>query len=41
MIFNPFGSMIAITTFAGIILLVTEVGNIIESFYLLFKSEKK
>ena len=38
MIFNPFGSMIAITTLAGIILLVTEVGNIIESFYLLFKS---
>lgn len=38
MIFNPFGSMIAITTIAGIILLVTEIGNIVESIYLLFKS---
>jgi len=37
MIINPFASMVAITTIAGIILLVTEIGNIAESVYLLIK----
>jgi uncharacterized membrane protein HdeD (DUF308 family) len=38
MILNPFGSIIAITTFAGIVLLITEIGNIAESIYLLIKA---
>ncbi len=37
MIINPFASIVAITTIAGIILLVTEIGNIAESVYLLIK----
>lgn len=37
-IINPFGSIAAITTVAGIILLITEITNIIESIYLLIKS---
>lgn len=37
MIINPFGSMVAITTIAGIILLITEIGNVAESIYLLIK----
>ena len=35
MLINPFGSLAAITTVAGIILLVTEIGNVAESIYLL------
>ena len=38
MIINPFGSMAAITTIAGIILLVTEIANMVESIYLLIKT---
>lgn len=36
-IFNPFGTAIAITTLAGIFLLVNEVVNIIESIYVIVK----
>ncbi|MBO5478953.1 MAG: DUF308 domain-containing protein [Clostridia bacterium] len=36
-IFNPFGTAIAITTLAGIFLLVSEIVNIIESIYVLAK----
>lgn len=35
MLINPFGSLAAITTVAGIILLLTEIGNVAESIYLL------
>lgn len=35
MLINPFTSIVAITTIAGIILLITEVGNIFESIFLL------
>lgn len=38
MIINPFGSMATITTIAGIILLVTEIANMVESIYLLIKT---
>lgn len=37
-ILNPFGTVVAITTIAGIILLVTEIANIFESLYLLIKA---
>lgn len=37
MIINPFSSMIAITTLAGIFLLLTEIANLIESIYTLNK----
>ncbi len=37
MLFNPFASIVAVTTVAGIILLVSQVGNIAESIYLLVK----
>jgi uncharacterized membrane protein HdeD (DUF308 family) len=36
-IFNPFGTAIAITTLAGVFLLISEVLNIIESIYIIFK----
>lgn len=36
-IFNPFGTAIAITLLAGILLLVSEVINIIESIYIMTK----
>lgn len=36
-IFNPFGTAIAITTLAGIFLLVSEIANIIESIYVIAK----
>ena len=37
MFFNPFSSIAALTTIAGIILLITEIGNLVESVYLLSK----
>ena len=37
LIINPFGSSIVITTLAGILLLITEVINLIESIYVLIK----
>lgn len=37
-ILNPFSSIVAITTVAGIILLITEICNVIESIYLLMKA---
>ena len=36
-IFNPFESVVAMTTVAGVTLLVTEVSNIVESVVLLYK----
>lgn len=36
-IFNPFGTAIAITSLAGIFLLVSEILNIIESIYVIVK----
>lgn len=36
-IFNPFGTAVAITTLAGIFLLVSEIANIIESIYVIAK----
>lgn len=38
MLLNPFASIVAVTTIAGLILLVTEVGNIVESIFLLIKA---
>lgn len=37
MLFNPFGSAVALTTVAGVILLISEIGNIVESVYVLSK----
>lgn len=36
-IFNPFGTAVAITSLAGIVLLISEILNIIESIYVLVK----
>lgn len=36
-IFNPFGTAIAITTLAGMFLLISEILNIIESIYMIAK----
>lgn len=36
-VFNPFGTAIAITSLAGIFLLVSEIANIIESIYVIVK----
>ncbi len=36
-IFNPFGTAIAITTLSGVFLLVNEIVNIIESIYIMVK----
>lgn len=36
-LFNPFASIAALTTIAGIILLVTEIGNFVEAIYMLKK----
>ncbi len=38
MLLNPFASIVAVTTIAGLILLVTEIGNIVESIFLLLKA---
>ena len=35
MFFNPFASIATLTTIAGIILLITEIGNLVESIYML------
>jgi uncharacterized membrane protein HdeD (DUF308 family) len=36
-IFNPFGTAIAVTKLAGIFLLVSEILNIIDSIYVICK----
>lgn len=36
-IFNPFGTAVALTTLAGIFLLISEILNIIESIYVIVK----
>lgn len=38
MLLNPFASIVAVTTIAGLILLITEIGNIVESILLLIKA---
>lgn len=37
MFFNPFATIATLTTIAGIILLITEIGNLVESIYILTK----
>jgi len=38
LIVNPFATIVAITTLSGIILFISEIGNIYESIYFLIKS---